>query len=481
MDAIGRRKARLWPAPLRQHRDRDGTPGNTSRGTSSSRRRFHSGRRGRVCTAVGPGTAPFVLPRWPLVTLALAIVAGTSAIAAWKVSGIHQLHALEAREDDPNPIAARHLPTIRPSHTTPVPFVRYVVDGRTFDNGRKPKVIIDPDGRGAVVGAQIGPLGFALYPPGRPPVVISHFSENAGSEDAQAADLEGTGAPDIVVGGLADLTYVLRNPRNTGCGDVYRCSWPVTVIDRAHASHDVVVGDVDRDGRIDVVTESGIYFNNGRGKPWTFVGRSAVPRDGEGTALGDVVGDGIPDIFAPYRSGTMFARFVNPLHTGGDPRRDPWKVQIIDAHPRFNGNMTTAIFDVDGNGRRDLVMAPMYGGGGLVWYRAPHDPNGAWTRHLIDPSVNFVHQNSLRPADFNGNGRDDIAFAEQDQSPTKRVGVFYNLDGGRDWHLQVLATNGGHNIKVGVLAGDRSPSILTARHGYFGGPNPLVTWRDRRG
>lgn len=426
------------------------------------------------------GSARFVRFRSLLIVLALAIVAGAAALAAWKVYGVHQFHALVAREYDPNPVPARHVSGIKRSRTTPVPFIQDVVDGRTFDNGRKPKVIIDPDGRGGVVGAQVGSRGFALYPPGRPPVIISRFSESGGAEDAQAANLEGTGAPDIVVGGLAGVTYVLRNPRNTGCGDVYRCTWPVTIIGRGHPSHDVVVGDVDHDGRIDVVTESGIYFNNGRGKPWTFVGRGAVPRDGEGTALGDVVGDGIPDIFAPYRSGTMFARFVNPLHTHGDPRRDPWHVQIIDAHPRFTGNMTTAIFDVDGNGRRDLVMAPMYGGGGLVWYRAPRDPNGAWTRHLIDATVNFVHQNSLRPADFNGNGRDDIAFAEQDQSTTKRVGIFYNLDGGKHWRLQVLATTGGHNIKVGVLADDRRPSILTARHGFFGGANPLVAWRDRR-
>jgi hypothetical protein len=410
--------------------------------------------------------------------IVIAVLAVLAAVAARAGYDVHQLHALQAREDDPNPVRAHRVAPIHPSRKTPVPFRRVVVDPRTFDNGRKPKVIIDPDGRGGVVGAQAGNHGFELYRPGSPPAIIAHFHGDGG-EDAQTADFNGDGTPDIVVGGLDGLTYVLQNPRREGCSDVYRCRWPVAVIDRDHPSHDVVIGDVDGDGRTDVATESGVYFNDDP-RGWTFIGRDRIPRDGEGTALGDVAGDGIPDIIAPYRSGTVIARFINPLHRGGDPRHDPWQVQLIDPHPRWKGNTTSLVLDVDGDGRNDIVSAPMYGGGGLVWYRAPAAPGAAWNRHVIDASVNFVHQNSLRPADFNGNGKPDIAFAEQDQSPTRRVGVFYNLDAGRHWKLQVLSTDGGHNIKVGRLGHDPHPSIVSARHGYEGGPNPLVAWRDSR-
>ena len=64
--------------------------------------------------------------------------------------------------------------------------------------------------------------------------------------------------------------------------------------------------------------------------------------------------------------------------------------------------MTTAIADINGDGRNDIVLAPMYGGGGLVWYEAPLHPSGSWKRHMIDPTINFVHQGSLQIADFNG-------------------------------------------------------------------------------
>jgi hypothetical protein len=121
----------------------------------------------------------------------------------------------------------------------------------------------------------------------------------------------------------------------------------------------------------------------------------------------------------------------------------------------------------------------MYGGGGLVWYEAPQLVTDSWQRHMIDSTINFVHQGSLQIGDFNGDGHQDIAFAEQDQSPTRRVGVLYNVNGMvTKWKLQILALNGGHNIKVGILGHDRRPSILTARHGYFGGANPLIVWHD---
>ena len=194
------------------------------------------------------------------------------------------------------------------------------------------------------MGAQDGPSGFALYRSGKPPRIIDTYPGGGiGFEDAQAADFTGNRYPDIVVGGLDHVTFVLYNPRDDGCSDVYRCTWRRSVIDDRHNSHDVLTGDVDRDGKADIVTESGIYFNRGRQQKWLFAGRNLIARDGEGTSVGDIANDGIVDIVAPYRSGTVLARFVNPLHNGGDPARDVWKAQAIDAHPLFSGNMTTAI------------------------------------------------------------------------------------------------------------------------------------------
>ena len=421
-----------------------------------------------------------MLSRRFVVTVAALLVAAALLAAAAHFDERTRLHALERRESDPNPLAARRVVGLRRSVRQLVGFDRVVVDGTTRRNGRKPKVIIDPDGHGAVVGAQRGVAGFALYRPGHRPAEINAYSGGPGAEDAQAADLDSDGMPDIVVGGLDQITFVLYNPRHHGCRDVYRCSWSRSVIDSTRPSHDVVVGDVGGSGRIDIVTESGVYFNHGLGRHWQFAGRALIARDGEGTSVGDLAGDGIPDIVAPYRSGRVLARFVNPRHHGGDPARDVWIERTIDPHPLFSGNMTTAIADINGDRRNDIVLAPMYGGGGLVWYEAPRRATSPWKRHLIDSTINFVHQGSLQIGDFGDDRHSSIAFAEQDQSPTRRVGIFYNLAGnGTRWRLQILSLDGGHNIKAGRLGPNRRLSIVTARHGYFGGANPLIAWESR--
>ena len=145
---------------------------------------------------------------------------------AWKLQSIHQLHLLEGREFDPNSVKAESVADLHRTRSSPLPFTRVVIDGRTLLNGRKPKVIIDPDGRGAVVGAQDGSSGFALYRPGETPKIISAYPDaGIGFEDAQAADLTGNRYPDIVVGGLDRVTFVLYNPKDDGCADVYRCTW----------------------------------------------------------------------------------------------------------------------------------------------------------------------------------------------------------------------------------------------------------------
>lgn len=373
-------------------------------------------------------------------------------------------------------------------------FERLVVDGRPYLNHRKPKVIGDfANDRNPGIAAQAGPDGFAIY---RPPCferyLISSQHAASGDEDAQVADMNGDGALDIVVGGLSGNTYWLENPLRTG-RDPYRSSWPAHVIGTGRASHDVVVGDVFRSGTIDVATESGIWHRvapEGAGAPvrrarggwrptsWSLI--NAIPRSDEGTSLADILGDGYLDLIAPYRSAAL-AWFENPAHHGGDPYEESWTPHVIDAAPGFSaagGGMTTATADLNGDGRIDVVMAPMYAAGRLVWYEAPEQRRrGTWVRHVIG-DASYVHQGSLRIADFDGDGSLDIGFAEQEQSATRRIGIWYHR--GNAWRLSVLARSGGHNIKAGRVGDDRLPSLLTANHGYTGVANPLELFRHVR-
>lgn len=359
----------------------------------------------------------------------------------------------------------------------PAAFQHSLIDPKMVPNGHKPKVIGDfsGTGRGDVAVMTVG-QGMKLYRfPTWTPFLISPAAQ--GGEDAQAADVNRDGALDIVIGGLFNETLWLENPRRSG-KDPFATTWAVHTINKGLSSHDVVVGDVNGDGKVDVAVNGGLFLQN-TPDSWTVVGRPQIARGAEGTALGDLTGDKSLDLLAPspdkpYR----LCWFENPKHHGGDPVKDVWTRH--DIGPGYE-QMAIAAADLNGDGRLDVLMAPMYGTGGLVWFEAPRDPrHGAWARHVIDPTIQFVHQGSLQAADFNGDGRPDIAFAEQEQSQTKRVGVFYSLGkSGLTWQRQILTDKGGHNLKVGRIGHDRLPSILSANHGFFGAPNPVELWRNQ--
>src|SRR5206468_4043982 len=40
---------------------------------------------------------------------------------------------------------------------------------------------------------------------------------------------------------------------------------------------------------------------------------------------------------------------------------------------------------------------------------------------------------------------------------------------------------GGHNLKTGVIGGDRYPSLLCANHGYYGASTKVELWRNPTG
>ena len=347
-------------------------------------------------------------------------------------------------------------------------------------NGHKPKVIGDfsGTGRGDVAVMTVGEgMNLYRYPHWTKSLLVA--AGDQGGEDAQVADVNRDGALDIVVGALFNQVSWLENPRKHG-KDPYATTWKEHVINQGVPSHDIVVGDILKNGKVDVAVNGGLFLQQTPDK-WTFVGSDLIRRGAEGTALGDITGDGYLDIIAPspdkpYR----LLWFENPAHHGGNPAKDVWTPHVIG--PGYN-QMAIAVADLNLDGRLDVLMAPMYQTGGLVWFAAPKNPrSGHWTEHVIDPTIRFVHQNSLQVADFNGDGLPDIAFAEQEQSDTKRVGVFYSQkrDGSR-WLRQILETSGGHNIKVGMIGHDRFPSILCANHGFFGAPNPVELWRNKQG
>jgi hypothetical protein len=359
------------------------------------------------------------------------------------------------------------------------------------------------------------PEGFTLYryKENWKPYIVFH--DNSGPEDCNSADITGSGHDDIVLGGWSNNLLWAQNPASVG-KDPYTTPWTVHTVDTTRWCHDTFPADMDHDGKCDIVTNLGIYFQGATPDQWTFkdIGRG---NNSVGTAVGNVLGngDGYNDVIANYqKSGhNQFCWYENPGHAGGNPRTDVWKIHVIDDLPSGAANvnctaMSFALGDLDGDKRPDVVAA-MQGegpdnklsqiGGGLVWYKAPRDPrNGQWIKTVIDPNLSYIHTASLQLADFNGKGWVDICYAQQEQSgptpgqgsggeaegqPRQQVGIFYNEGHAGSWSRQILTqypdkAAGGFNSKLAKIGKDKYPSILTGNHGFFGQENPLVLFRN---
>ena len=188
------------------------------------------------------------------------------------------------------------------------------------------------------------------------------FRDATATHVPRAPDLHALGATLVDVDGDRDLDVAIavenganRLYLNDGRG---RLAWRQGAFgDAAHDSEHVLAADFDRDGRVDLVFVAeddrahGLFLGAGGGRFVDASDRLPARSVGNGLAVGDVNGDGLPDVVVG-NDGQDFL-WLN------DARRPGHFVDATATHlpARDDGTQDADLVDLDGDGDLDLLLA----------------------------------------------------------------------------------------------------------------------------
>ena len=257
------------------------------------------------------------------------------------------------------------------------------------------------------------------------------------SEIAVFKDVDGDGKPDVVFVGGGAVCWASADPANP------TAPWPIHKISKdgfyVAAQHGLGVGDINGDGRMDIVSPQGWWEQPPKGTPegpWPFhpFAFSRWPRAGGsvgGAEMGiyDVNGDGLNDVvtsleahgwglawFEQKRDSSGNISFVEHMIMDDYSTKNPENVTFSELHG-------ATVADVDGDGIPDFVVGKRvfshqesyvdpdpYGPGVLYWFRTIRDPKAPGGARF-EPEL--IHNRSgvgstVLAADLNKDGAMDI-------------------------------------------------------------------------
>lgn len=287
-------------------------------------------------------------------------------------------------------------------------------------------------------------------------------------------DLNRDGRRDVVAG---NAWY--RNP-----GGDLAAAWSRTVFPWDVDA--MVAVDVDSDGQLDLIAEgppsSGtvpVYWlepTDDAATVWSRVQIGDIPADAadgtsQGYALGEIAGGGSPEIVLSSR-GLYYFRIPT------DPRAGSWPRVEITPDAREEG---IALGDLDRDGDWDAVAVVAPGGTSVAWWENPGTGASGWARHPIG-TTSGPEADRVAIADFDADGRLDVVITETNLGTSGNSLLWFAAPpdpSGTAWERRTIASDQAtlNSMDVADFTGDGLSDVVTGEHR---GSLAVTIWENAR-
>ncbi len=303
-------------------------------------------------------------------------------------------------------------------------------------------------------------------------------------------DLNGDGRPEIIAGGkngsqigyFTSASGTLLNPANWTYHKLRDVGWTMSLIQY----------DFDHDGDLDLLLSDrrvwkdpvnaqntqdlrGVYWLENPGRvalaanpdtPWVEHTVGVTGREVMLIALGDINGDGLPDIAAPIGNPAREVHLFFALDNTGLHYNEVVLNLEDKLGDGFGTGKALSIVDVNRDGKKDLVYTAEQAVGdksGVVWLSYGTDPTNPndWTVHQI-AGVDGEKYDLAAIADLNGDGYPDVITTEEHNNSEGGDGGL-----GLIWYENPGAPKAAHVPKAPTVAVNGKKRVLTTTKSKF--------------